>query len=70
VNVSAVPQDQVADAVVEHFADQIIRRNYLDIRIGSINGIGSGGVPYVSREITSDGSRMVPVTIPWWCDSF
>lgn len=69
IAVSAVPQDQIADAIVELYINQAISRNGILVRIGKTDG-GINGIPYVSSELTVGGWRTVPVTIPWWCDTF
>jgi hypothetical protein len=68
--VSPVPQDEIADLVVEHYLGARINRNNVLVRVGLSDGGGSGsGVPYASPAIIADGWRMVPVTVPWWCDA-
>lgn len=67
---NAIDQDEVADAVCEHFKTNYkINRNGVLVRIGVTTGSTGGGVPYVSPEIVADGWRTLPVTIPWWCDA-
>jgi len=64
----SIPQMEVVDAVIEHFVSQVIVRNNASIRIGSYDG--SSGVPYQSPELLEGGWRTIPITIPWWCDTF
>lgn len=61
-------QDEVADAVIDHFAGQTISRNGVSVRIGSFDG--SSGLPYRGSALTQSGWSIIPVTIPWWCDTF
>lgn len=60
--------DEVADLVIEHFAQQTITQGGLSVRIGSFDG--SPSVPSRSRAIEDGVWRAVPVSIPWWCDTF
>lgn len=63
----SLPTSEIADSVIEHFApDTVIDRNGVRVRIGSYDG--SASVPYRSQGFNDDGWRIVPVTIPWWCD--
>lgn len=68
VNVGPVPQLEIVDAVIEWFVAQTIARNSLRIRIGTYDG--NPGVPYPSPELIDGGWRTIPITIPWWCDTF
>lgn len=63
-----VPQLEIADLIIEHFVSQIIVRNGASIRIGSFDG--SSAVPYPAPELIVNGWRTIPITIPWWCDTF
>ena len=67
-NAGPVPQLEVVDAVIEHFVGQNIVRNSKTIRIGAFDG--SSGVPSAAPELIQDGWRTIPITIPWWCDTF
>lgn len=61
-------QDEVVDAVIEHFKGQTIARNGVRVRIGSFDG--SPGIPYRGSSLTVKGWAEIAVTIPWWCDTF
>lgn len=67
-NVGTVTQSEVADLVIEHFVQQTITRNGLTVRVGSYDG--SPSVPYAAPMLIVDGWLNIPVTIPWWCDTF
>lgn len=68
VNVTPVTQDEIVDLIVEHFAAQTITRNSQTVRIGRVDGESS--VPTVAPELIEEGWRQVPITIPWYCDTF
>lgn len=65
----AATTSQIADQIIEHFApDTVISANSIRVRIGAFNG--GPAVPYRSQGFNENGYRVVPVTIPYWCDIF
>jgi len=62
------PQTEVADAFIDHFDRQVITRESVTVRIGSFNGGRS--VPWRGSAIIEGGWRLVPVSVPFWCDIF
>lgn len=64
----AAVNSETADAIVEHFANQILAANGVRVRIGSFDG--GPADPWRSSAIRQDTHSDVPVTIPWWCDAF
>lgn len=67
-NGGPIPQSEVVDAVIEHFISQYITRNGLTVRIGTFDGGPS--VPSAAPELTENGWTTIPVSVPWWCDTF
>lgn len=61
-------QDEIADLIIEHFEAETIISNGVTVRIGSFDG--SPGLPYRVSALIESGWRNIPVTIPWWCDTF
>ena len=59
---------EIADQIIEHFDRQVITHNSVTVRIGSFNGGRS--VPWRGGIITDAGWRLIPVSIPFWCDVF
>lgn len=65
----AVTASEIADQVRTHMKlGTVIDANGVRVRIGTFNG--GNGVPWVSQGINTNGFRVVPVTIPYWCDIF
>lgn len=62
------PQTEVADAIIEHFDRQVITLNSVTVRIGSFDGGRS--VPWRGSAIVDGGWRLIPVSVPFWCDVF
>lgn len=68
-NVGSAAVSDVADQVRTFFkTGTVIAGNGVRVRIGSYNG--SNGVPWVSQGFNENGFRVIPVTIPYWCDIF
>jgi hypothetical protein len=61
-------QKEVADAIIEWFDRQVITRNDVTVRIGSFEGGRS--VPWRGSSIVQGAWRLIPVSIPFWCDVF
>lgn len=61
-------QTEIADLIIEHFDRQVIAREGVTVRIGSFNGGRS--VPWRGSAIIEGGWRLVPVSVPFWCDVF
>lgn len=59
---------EVVDAIINHFDRQTITHNSVTVRIGSFDGGRSA--PWRGGAIADDGWRMIPVSIPFWCDIF
>lgn len=83
VNVGVVTQSEIGDLIIEFFIQKVIIRNGIRVRIGAFDGNTS--LPYRSpalvggsnqafgtsnRSVKELGWFVVPVTIPWWCDTF
>lgn len=65
----SAPTSEIADQIMEHFApDTVIARNGVRVRIGAFDG--GTAVPYRSQGFNGNGFRVIPVTIPYWCDIF
>lgn len=58
----------VADLIIAHFDRATITRNAVTVRIGSFDG--GRAVPWRGAAIPENGWRMIPVSIPFWCDVF
>lgn len=63
------PQTEVADSIIEHFDRQVIALNSVTVRIGTFDG-GGRAVPWRGSAITESGWRLIPVSVPFWCDVF
>ena len=59
---------EIADLIIEHFDREVISHNSVLVRIGSFTG--GRAVPWRGGAITDDGWRLIPVSIPFWCDVF
>lgn len=59
---------EVADAIIEHFDRQVINHSGVVVRIGSFSGGRS--VPWRTGPMVDAGWRLIPVSIPFWCDIF
>lgn len=59
---------EIADRIIEHFDRQVIDRNGVIVRVGSFDGGRS--VPWRGSAITEAGWRLIPVSVPFWCDVF
>jgi hypothetical protein len=62
------PQTEIADAVIEHFDRQVITLNGVTVRIGAFDG--GRAVPWRGSAVIDGGWRLIPVSIPFWCDVF
>lgn len=68
VNTGPTTQSEIADLIVEHFVSETISRNGVNVRIGTPDG--GPGVPSQGTESSVGGWRNIPVSIPWWCDTY
>lgn len=61
---------EVADAIIEWFDKQVIVNSGVTVRIGNFDGGNS--VPSRGGAIpdAATGWRLIPVSIPFWCDIF
>lgn len=62
------PDAEVADKIIEHFDRQVINRNDVIVRVGSFSGGRS--VPWRGSTVVETGWRLIPVSVPFWCDVF
>lgn len=68
INTDLAPLTEIADLIIEHFFDVTIVRNGLTVRVGSFDGGQS--LPYRMSAFPNEGWRALPVTVPWYCDTF
>jgi hypothetical protein len=61
-------ETEIADLIIEWFDRQVITLNGVTVRVGSFDGGRS--VPWRGSAIVQDGWRLIPVSIPFWCDIF
>ena len=66
VVVDSLPEKEVADSVIAHYNRTVITRNSITVRIGSF--VGGNNVPWRGASFTDNGWRIIPVSIPFWCD--
>lgn len=65
---TSVPQKEAADSIIEHFDRQNLAYDGLIVRIGSFNG--GRAVPWRGGALVDAGWRLIPVSVPFWCDVF
>ena len=58
----------IADAIIEHFNAEVLERNGVRVRIGSFDG--SASVPSRLSSFREGEWNVIPVTIPWWNDTY